>query len=293
MNIIKHLKSKVAIPMLGLLLCCMYSESSYAQNPEILGKVRSASITEISGIIPYSYEEGYFWVHNDSGDKSAFYLIDKEANLKVIVDVKGVKFIDIEEIGRFNINGVPHLVIADMGNNSRNREILSLYVITEPKLNTEALSVNMEVDIVKQIRFKYADKRRDAEAFFIDPIDGHLYIFSKRDFKSEIFRVALDLQHDEVQELHSLGKLPFTFSTAADISADGKHILIKNITDIFYWERSANESILQTLSKKYNKIPYKVEPQGEALCFDLNKRYFYTISERALGLEAYLYKYEY
>lgn len=278
----------------ALMVSPIYSLSCKAQEPAILGKVTSASITEISGITPYSYEAGYFWVHNDSGDKSAIYLINSQSQLKATVHIKDVNFIDIEEIGYCFLNGIKHLIIADTGNNQRNRKVLKLYFIPEPQLHlSNDSTVDTSIAVTKTLTFSYEDKARDAESFFVDPVDEHIYIFSKRDFKSQIFKLSIHAEENHVHQLKVQGQLPFTFTTAADISADGKHILIKNITSIYYWERTPGISIMETLSKKYKIIPYKLEPQGEALCFDLNKRYFYTISERPLGLESYLYKYEY
>ena len=105
------------------------------QTPTKLGKATDAQLSEISGIVPYAYRENYFWVHNDSGDKTAIYLIDEQANLKVTVEISGARFIDIEEIARFYIGNKSYLAIADMGNNLRNRDVLSLYIIEEPHIN--------------------------------------------------------------------------------------------------------------------------------------------------------------
>lgn len=263
------------------------------QQPLKLGKVTSSSITEISGIVPYSYDTGYFWVHNDSGDDAYIYLIDSVASLRTKVKVEGAKFIDIEDIARFSKDGKSFLLIADIGNNLRNREILNLYIIEEPKIGTINHTNTLNVSVHKEIKIKYADKRRDAEAIFVDPVDNQVYIVSKRDFQSVVFSLQLDIVSDSIQILEPKLELPFTFATAADISTDGKNIVIKNLTQVFLWDRDLNASIIQTLKNDPRHIPYVIEPQGEAICFDLLNRYLYTISERPFGLESYLYKYEF
>lgn len=267
------------------------STELYGQNPQRLGKVTSAAITEISGIVPYGFEEGYFWVHNDSGDGPNIYLIDSKASLKVRVEVEGLKAIDIEDIGRFQLNDKKYLLLADMGNNLRDREILSLYIIEEPKLNFNVSSI--KVPLVKELKYRYSDKRRDAEALFVDPLDLQVYILSKRDFESTVFSFPIDLKSNQVNVLKPLQTLPFTFTTAADISSDGKYILAKNLTHIYFWERKNKESIIESFQSEPKIIPYQIEPQGEAICFDLKKRFFYTISERPFGLDSYLYRYDF
>lgn len=269
------------------------SSMLYAQQPQKLGKVRSAAITEISGIIPYSYQSGYFWVHNDSGDGPYIYLIDSTASLKAKVEIEGAKFTDIEDVGRFESKGKNYLVLADIGNNQRKRTTLSLFIIEEPNIQANEKTRTVKAKLVKEIKFRYKDKNRDAEAIFIDPKDNSLYIISKRDFESAVFRIPFDLEGVNTYSVEPLLTLPFTFTTAADISSDGKYIVAKNLTTIYFWERGVNQSVIQALSQKPKTIPYIVEPQGEAICFDLHNRFLYTISERPFGLDSYLYKYDF
>ena len=122
----------------------LISSCIFGQSPQKLGKVANAAITEISGIVPYNFAKGYFWVHNDSGDDANIYLIDSTASLKVTVQIEGVKAIDIEDIARLKIGNDHFLILADIGNNQRKREELSLYVIKEPKIDfsTKLTSLN-------------------------------------------------------------------------------------------------------------------------------------------------------
>lgn len=266
----------------------------FAQGQRV-GKVSDAILSEISGIIPYTFDQGYFWVHNDSGDKAQMYLINSQAKLKTTVQLEGVNLIDCEDIARVECDGIPYLLLADIGNNSRNREVLSLYLFPEPKVDTNRLNVRIAKEQIKKIDVRYSDKRRDAEALFIDPVDQEVYIVSKRDFRSTLFSFSLNKIASLKQPIQLFPKLllPFTFATGADISPNGNFVIIKNLTNIFIWERQANESVLDMLTRSYDKVPYLAEPQGEAVCFDLNYRHFYTISESPLGLKSYLVKYNY
>ena len=290
MILVRFVQHKIlVVSLLHLLL----SSISYAQSPQKLGKVTSAAITEISGIVPYYFSKGYFWVHNDSGDDANIYLIDSTASLKVTVQIEGVKAIDIEDIARLKIGNDHFLILADIGNNQRKREELSLYVIKEPKIDFSTKLTSLKVPLYQEIKIKYADKRRDAEAILVDPLDNQVYILSKRDLESTVFSLPLHTNNAKVHVLQPMLTLPFTFTTGADISADGKYIVAKNLTTVFLWERSHSASILETLKQTPRNIPYTIEPQGEAICFDLYNRFLYTISERPFGLDSYLYKYDF
>ncbi|WP_164122643.1 hypothetical protein [Sphingobacterium sp. xlx-130] len=265
-----------------------------AQDPVIIGNLRSSALTEVSGITASAYGSKVFWVHNDSGDRSAIYAIGNEAGLIATLELGGVTLVDAEDIAALSIGGISYLLLADMGNNLRDRDTLSLFLFKEPILEPGRDNYRIEADEIREIKFRYKDKRRDAEALFVDPIDNRIYIVSKRDFKSTVFSLSLSaFQEESVYELEPQMQLPFTFVTAADIRQDGKFILIKNLNSVFLWERKKGQDIISTLKGDFKNIPYKIEPQGEAICFDRDDRFFYTISERPFGLDAYLYKYDY
>lgn len=276
-----------------ILIIILFPFSLYSQ-PEKLGKVKDAVLSEISGIIPSSFQKGNFWVHNDSGDKAQVYLIGSNARLKATVRLEGVNVVDCEDIAKTVIDNKPYLILADIGNNLRNREVLSLYLFPEPNLNDSIKSISIPNEKIQKIDFKYSDKKRDAEAIFVDQQKQEIFIVSKRDFHSTVFSFPLSATSSEkLITLSPQLKLPFTFVTSADMSSDGKFILIKNLTSVFLWERNLNDSVIQTLATSFKEIPYEVEPQGEAICFDAEGNFFYTISEKALGLESYLNKYNY
>ncbi|WP_133583472.1 hypothetical protein [Sphingobacterium yanglingense] len=259
-----------------------------------MGKLKSPKLTEVSGIVSSYANNSLFWVHNDSGDKANIYLIDSLADLKATVHLEGINVVDAEDIASLMIDGVPHLLLADMGNNLRNRDTLSLFLFKEPVLDKLNASYTVARKDILEIRYRYQDKRRDAEALFVDPLDNMVYIISKRDFRSTLFRLSIsDRARSTVQELFPLMQLPLTFVTAADIRQDGRYIAVKNLTSIFIWKRDENQDIISALKRPYVQVPYEIEPQGEAICFDRNKRRFYTISERPFGLDSYLYAYEY
>jgi hypothetical protein len=78
----------------------------------------------------------------------------------------------------------------------------------------------------------------------------------------------------------------FHLVTAADISPDGKYILIKNHNNIvaayswiLYWEREDGESVADALKRQPQPLKcYTYEWQGEAICW-LDDYTFYTTSD--------------
>lgn len=271
-------------------------KSGYGQNYTVgrhaLGKLRDGKLQELSGLKQSILHSNMFWVHNDSGDSSRIFLIDNEAQLKGEYMLAGVDAKDVEDIAIFQHDGKSFVVLADIGDNRAVRSEIMLYVFAEPEWNAGQSAYTIPRQAIRTIRLKYADKPRDAEAIFVDPIDGRGYLIAKRDFHVGVYPVDLHAKKvDEAQLLKQLVQLPLTFITAADISADGRFLLLKNLTGVFLWERQNDESMRQLFTRAYIQLPYAPEPQGEAICFGTENSIFYTISERPFGLDSYLYRY--
>src|SRR5690606_1376893 len=91
--------------------------------------------------------------------------------------------------------------------------------------------------------------------------------------------------------LKQVGTIPYTFITSADISVDGTEILVKNLLNVYYWRRRPGETVPEALNRRAIRLPYRPEPQGEAIAFSNKGNGYYTLSEAVLGLDAILYFY--
>lgn len=258
-----------------------------------LGKITDSRLNELSGMVHSMKNPSLFWVHNDSGDSARIFLIDKKASVRCEFSLEGVDVVDTEDIAWFEENGKSFLILADIGDNRGVRKDITLYIFEEPEWNGVQSHDVIANEKIKKIAMRYEDKARDAEALFVDPNDLTAYLISKRDFQVGVYPIDLKAARNNGEfVLKRATSLPMTFITAADISRDGKRILIKNLGQIFYWKREAHESILNVLNNKPDTLAYQAEPQGEAICFGEKQNTFYTVSERPLGLEAYLYEYQ-
>jgi hypothetical protein len=77
--------------------------------------------------------------------------------------------------------------------------------------------------------------------------------------------------------------------TAADISADGKEILIKNYSQILYWKKSGSESITELIRQTPQRAPYTPELKGESIAWATDGSGYYVTSEGA-NQPIYFYK---
>ena len=258
------------------------------------GKLVAPELTEVSGIVSSSINQNCFWVHNDSGDLAQVYLIDSSAKLLKTYSLAGIDLHDVEDIARVQMNGKFYIILADIGDNRGVRKNIQLIIFEEPIYQFDSGKSVIPKENIEVKNLVYQGKPRDAEAIFVDPVDHMFYLVSKREFQSTLYRADIFGEIKENYQLEPLIKFPFTFVTAADISDQGDAILLKSLTKIYFWPRNPENSISDELANSYTIIDYQIEPQGEAICFPIqNSKSFFTLSERPLGLDSYLYFYKF
>lgn len=265
--------------LIPLFFLAFFFLSVVAQN------IKDERLTEISGIGVSSKSNDLLWTHNDSGDTSQLFLVHKTGvTLAVYNFNKPVR--DCEDMAIWYRNdGKAEIFIGDIGDNEAKRPYITIYRFLEPKVEKASLKGEISIDKVKQLKFKYPDGPRDAECLMVDPIDKKIYIISKREDSVGIYSAPLNSSSSQVitltKELSLFfpGQRSAKWITAGDISANGKHILVKSYIAIYYWQRKENETLVNCLKRSAKALPYHPEKQGEAICFTNDAQHYYTISE--------------
>jgi len=258
--------------------------------PQAVSKLENKQIDEASGLAFSWTFPNIIYTHNDSGGEPIVYMMDTLGQDKGKIFLEGVRNRDWEDIaiGPGKDPNQSYIYVGEIGDNNAKYDEIRVFRFPEPKSWQKEISVKPET-----IRLKYPDGARDAETLMVDPLSGDLFILSKRDSSNTLFTVPAEKLWDKTVEktLEKVMKLPITMSVAGDISKDGRQIIIKNYWVIYYWERSEGESVPEALSREPILLPYKPEPQGEAITFFPNGNGYYTLSEKRLRVEPVLYKY--
>ncbi|SEK22651.1 hypothetical protein [Parapedobacter koreensis] len=245
----------------------------------------SVSMSEASGIAYSVRNPGKIWAHNDSGNPNILFLLDEHnGEIAARYQVNGTANLDWEdvEVAVGPDEGKSYLYISDTGDNDERRTNYSIYRFEEPlfEASHQGQLVRISTIAVDRIQFNYPDGSHDTEAMFVDPFTKDIFLTTKRDRVSMLYVLPYPQQTDGSSTCYKAGEFSFREASAATCSKDGLRVLIKNRQDIFYWERSANETMVQLLARTPVKAPYSGEPQGEAVCFDAENNYF-TLSEQA------------
>jgi hypothetical protein len=262
-----------------------------------LGTVEDSNLKEISGIVASVKNPGCFWVHNDSGDDARIFLINSIGKLVATVYLDRIDNRDWEDItiGPGPIDGETYIYIGDIGDNNSGNILKYIYRFKEPVINIQFLAqyATLERNTIDVITFQYYDGNRDAEILMIDPLTKDLYVITKRETSVYIYALAYPQSTTATFLVKKAAvTLPFRMTNGGDISANGTEILIKNLTNVFYWKRAEGETIIGTLSRKATILPYIEEPQGEAIAWLRDGTGYVTVSEINNSIKPVLYLYK-
>lgn len=287
---------RVLINIIGLsFLLTVFSERLHDRifdSRQNIGEITASEIDEASGLVCGINNKGYFWTHNDSGDKARVFLLDSAARLTATYYLERVQSRDWEDIATMTEHGKNYLLVGDIGDNLGHHHTIHVHRFEEPRFHPGSNVIDtIEHKDIMTYTLRYEDGPRDAESLFFDPIAKKLYIISKRDLMAGIYETTLPDNSDDTLVLKRKASIPYTFITSADISANGSEVLIKNLLNVYYWKRKQGESIIQLFKREGLMQPYDAEPQGEAITFARDGSGYYTTSERPFGLNAYIYFY--
>ncbi|RAJ87603.1 hypothetical protein CLV59_101363 [Chitinophaga dinghuensis] len=247
------------------------------EKPVMLGKIDNDKLDEASGIASSVPLKGYFWTHNDSGNKPDVFLINSNAHVVSVLRIENASNKDWEDIaeGIGPEKGKSYVYVGDIGDNAGMRNHIKIYRFLEPT-TVPAAKATVTADVLK---LEYPDKPKDAESLMIDPISKNIYIISKRQKSVHLYKTPLLFKNGDHAVLKELLTLPFTWVTSGDISKDGHHIVIKTLTTVYYWHRNTGETVEQAMARPGKQLPYIPEKQGEGITITTNNDGYVTISE--------------
>lgn len=259
------------------------SPTEFATEPTMT-PIEPRQIDETSGITESRSQPGTLWVEQDSGSPAELALLGHDGKVRGKLAIPNATNRDWEDIasGPGPQAGINYLYIGEIGDNNAQYGEYTVYRLPEPS------SVTDTPKSVERIRFKYPDGARDAETLMLDPQTKDLYVVSKREAKVHLYRLPYPQSTTEIMTAELLGELPFdgtqlgTMITSGDISSDGSEILLRSYLFIYYWSRGKGQSIADAMQRTpARELTSRLEPQGEAICFDRENNGFFTLSERA------------
>ncbi|GAB3497567.1 hypothetical protein GCM10027341_17840 [Spirosoma knui] len=287
----------LVIGLLAMVSCKLEVASVYTaqfSSEPTVAQVQPGQIDEASGMADSRSQPGNLWIEQDSGSPAELALLGYDGKVKGKIKIPQFSNRDWEElaIGPGPQDGVNYIYIGEIGDNEAQHQISQIYRLPEP--------ANLQTPItqIERINFRYPDGPRDAEAMFVEPQTKDIYIITKREQNVRLYRLKYPQNVNEVTVAEPLGELPSFgdgltgYVTGAAISPDGSEILIRTYANVLYWRRDAGQSVADALQYgTARRLTSRLEPQGEAICFEKDGKGFFTISERAGASSVNLYYY--
>jgi hypothetical protein len=252
------------------------------------GIVDIAGLSEASGVVASRNNPGVLWTHNDSGHPAQIYAIDTQGRLLGTYDVPGNTDNEDIAIGPGPVANVQYLYIGDIGDNASARANIQVYQFPEPEVYARQYTnppSGVAMKGARTLTITYPDGAHNAEAMFVDPITGDLFIATKQT-PSRLY-TATKAQTDTSTNfvLTFLGTFDFDVPSAADISPYGHEIIVRQENYAYLYVRTNGQSISDALGGTPTSIPVTGvadgEPNGEAIGFDAIGSGYFTLSDSA------------
>jgi len=215
--------------------------------------IRQPKLIESSGICRSVRTPGLYYSHNDSGSLPVLYGFNDLGEALGEFPL-ACKAIDGEAMSSAMVNGVPTIILADVGDNNCARPSYRINVLTEGSPTPHA---------VKSINFTYPDgKKRNCEAVILMP-DGKIVLITKCyptiSGKTTVFTITSWLSGDSGTVCYAGPTLDATLGIITDATyKDGLIGLLGNgKTHLF---NAGNWTKIRSVT-----MPKSVQPEG--VCF--------------------------
>ena len=202
--------------LLGLLLT---SNSSLGQGTEVapgvslVGTIQSGDIPESSGVISSKRARGLFWTHNDSGADMIF-AMGSDGAVTGQYKLKDTEIQNAEDIA----SGAGRLYLADIGNNTGNRDTVDVYLLPEPNPRRSG-----EIRPLRRWQLEYPNDPFDAESFFVSK--GYGYVIEKETGNAHVYRFKLNGKGTRTLEEQCELNMDAP-AAGADITSDNRRLAV-------------------------------------------------------------------
>jgi hypothetical protein len=285
--------------------------AAFAAEPTFTGPLAAGTLEappkqEASGLAASHRTKDVLWTHDDSGGAPVLYAINTAGKKRGSVRVTGVKNEDWEDVASFVREGKPWLLVADTGDNDAKRDNVRIHVLEEPtpeqlKPGTDAVAAPSY-----SLRIRYEDGPRDCESVAVDPVEGAIYLLTKRNAPPRLYRAPLGASRETPVVARFMGQVPelagtspidalfkhvagkrAAWPTGFDISADGRIAVVLTYGAPVVFARMGKDTWAETFKREPARLLFHGLPQAEGVCFSADGRAIYVVSETTAAMVRY------
>ena len=250
------------------------------------------SLSETSGVAASILNPALVWTHNDGGRGSFLYALDREGQLRARVELNQ-RNRDWEDIARARCDLGACLYVANTGDNSERRDIISFYRLAEPEgVGESNVDADGNVDTDQSVeaeryRMVLPDGPRDIEAMYVLPTEQIFFVTKGRNHPVSVYRYPSPLRSEDIVtlvEVQRLTSAPVTLArmvTGASATLGGDIVAIRTYESLEFFDVTEGEQLLKSSLGRVNLRTLR-ESQGEGVAFGADGAVILT-SEAVLG----------
>ena len=264
------------------------------------GRIGVAALRETSGLAVSRRDPAVLWALNDGGNAAALYALARDGRPLARYSVEAVNR-DWEDLAAFRLDGEPHLLVADTGDNGRRRDEVVLHLIAEPALGALA---GAPLVPARTLRFRYEDGAHDVEAVAVDETTRTVWLLTKEPVRDGRGAApgAYALSLDDPPPLlarrratladvprglvgglaMSLAGVDLEQPTAFDMSADARVACLLTYRRLRCFRRGDGESWDETLARPGRELRAHDLDQAEAMALSTDGATLWFTSEGLL-----------
>lgn len=277
---------------------CSNAEQPATLAFEVSGRLEDGDIREASGLARSHRQSDLLWIINDNGAKEDVHAVDGSGRRLGEFRLKKSDNRDWEDLASFQLDRVPYLMVADIGDNDARRKHRTLYFVEEPEAAKKA-----EAKVAWSVTYQYPDGPRDAESAAVDLANRRALVLSKRDLPPRLYEVPLNTDSDDPVTATPLGPLTsldkptrqeveyapetkdwYWQPVGMDISGDGLAAVILTYRAVYYYRRSPEQGWVDALNKQPVRISIGNFQNAEAVAFGDEGRTVYVTGENRNSL---------
>lgn len=274
------------------------------QPAQLLFTFADSRITESSGLATSSRLDGVVFTHNDSGDDARFFAVDRRGATLATYQIPGPRPSDWEDMARGPADdGTSSLFFGDIGGNFPRVETVVTRV-AEPTPDPAVREVTASTAPGARFRLTYPDGPHDAEALFVHPVTGQLFLVTKAGLGpttgiAAVYAAPQPLRADATNELSRIGEVILgatgtdpTFNvfgpagelavTGADMAPDGSRVILRTYTDAYEYPVPPAGSVADAFAPGVRPVrtALPVTRQGEGVAYTRDGRSLLISSEK-------------
>jgi hypothetical protein len=238
------------------------NESTYGP-PRVVGKIQIDELTELSGLTGSLRRPGRLWAHNDSGTEPVLFCMTLRGTSCGTTRLDGASALDWEDIASRQVGKEGILYVADIGDNERVRDHVTIYRVSEPAKGARRVET-------EGFDLMFPRRPFDAEAVIVEPETEDLYVITK-DFagRADVFVARGPLGSTTTLEPVGSVRLagPLAVVTGASLAPSGDRVMLSTYAAGYELTLPPDSSFDEIWDQHPVRVDLGSHAQGEAVAY--------------------------